>query len=171
MKKKQKKQGPTIAERKKINKNVKSPKPVVIKSLVEKIVENLIKLTTVPIEKSVIKWRINKVFGQYYFETEYKDKIYTFDGRHFYVYPAGYELPPGIRIGDKSGPDILLSARIDAALKEFGDLWQVICGQHERELKEDRLKQDKERDLTALRDETERLIALEKTRRILNDFK
>jgi len=129
-------------ERRKINKNVKLPKPAAIKNPAEKIVENLIKLTTVPIEKSIIKWQINRTFDQYHFKAEYKGKIYTFDGRHFDVYPAGYELPPGIRIGDKSGPDILLSARIDAAPKEFGDLWQAICGQHEKELLEDKRKRD-----------------------------
>ena len=148
---------------KKLKKNIKVP--------LIGIIEHLTRLTTVPIEKSIIKWRMEKIFSQYYFETEYKGKVYTFDGRHFYVYPAGHELPPGVRINDKSGPDLLLNARIDAAPKEFSELWQVICGQHKRELAEDRLKQDKERDLAELRDGTNRLITLENTRQIFEDFK
>ena len=158
-------------EIRRINKNAKLPKPAATKNPAEKIVENLIKLTTVPIEKSVIKWRVDKVFGQYYFETEHKDKIYTFDGRHFYVYPAGYELPPGVSIGGKSGPELLCHVRIDAIPKQLGKLWRQLCGQHERKLKKDCLQQDKERDLTGLRYATERLMALEKTRQILNGFK
>ncbi|OGF62666.1 hypothetical protein A2662_03985 [Candidatus Giovannonibacteria bacterium RIFCSPHIGHO2_01_FULL_45_33] len=159
------------AERRRINKNVKLPNVNSPKAPLLSIIENLVRLTTVPIEKSIIKWRMDKIFSQYYFETEYKGKAYAFDSRHFYVYPAGHELPPGVRIGDKSGPNLLLNTKIGVAPKKFGELWQVICGQHERELAEDRLKQDKERDLAELKDGTNRLIALENTRQILKDFK
>ena len=141
------------------------------KSSAEQIVENLIKLTTVPIEKSVIKWRMDKVFNQYNFEAEYKGKIYRFDGRHFYVYPAGHELPPGIRIGDKSGPELLLNVRINTAPKEFGDLWRVVCGQHERELAEDRISREKEMEAMKIAQEKERNRISENTKQILNDFK
>lgn len=141
------------------------------KSDLEKILEYLIKFTIVPREKSPIQWRMDKVFSFYSFETEVKGKIYVFDGRHFYVYPAGHELPPGVRIGDKEGPDILLSARIDAAPKLFGELWQKVCGQHKKELLEDEIEHVREHKEHDLRQEKERKRVLENTKKILEDFK
>lgn len=47
-----------------------------------KILEGLMRFTTVPLEKSAIKWRMNMVFSQPSFKTEYKGKAYAFDGRH-----------------------------------------------------------------------------------------
>jgi len=141
------------------------------KSSVEKIVENLVKLTTVPIEKSVIKWRMDKVFSQYRFETEYKCKIYAFDGRHFIVYPAGYELPPGVRIADKQGPDILLNTKINAAPKLFGELWMQVCGQHEKELDDDKIAQERENTTAEARQKAERERVNKNVELILEDFK
>lgn len=141
------------------------------KNDLEKILEHLIKLTTVPREKSPIQWRMDKVFSQYHFETEHKGKIYAFDGRHFFVYPAGYELPPGIRIGDKAGPDILLHARIDAAPKLFGELWQRVCGQYEKELQEDARKERESLDILARRQKAERELSSRLAKDILKDFK
>lgn len=137
----------------------------------EKILENLIKLTTIPREKSVIQWRMDKVFEVYYFEAEYRGKIYKFDGRHFYVYPAGYELPPGIRIGDKTGPGILLYVKITAAPELFGELWQRVCGQHEKELREEQVRLAKERDGMEQKRRWDQKRALENTKKILGDFR
>ena len=140
-------------------------------SPIEKILKNLIKLTTVPREKSAIQWKMDKVFSMYHFETEYKGKVYTFDGRHFFIYPAGYELPPGIRIGDKEGPDILLHARIDAAPKQFADLWQVVCGQHEKELQENERKERESLKASERRQKAERELSSRLAKDILKDFK
>lgn len=140
------------------------------KSDLEKIIEYLIKFTIAPREKSPILWRMDKVFSQYHFEAECKDKIYAFDGRHFYVYPAGYDLPPGIRIGDKEGPDILLYARVDVAPKLFGELWQRVCCQYEKELLEDEIKHASEHKKHDLLQEEERKRVLKNTKKILEDF-
>jgi len=140
------------------------------KSPAEKIVENLIKLTTVPIEKSVIKWRMDKVFTQYSFEAEYKGKIYSFDGRHFRVYPAGYELPPGIRISEKSGPELLLHVRVDGMPKQLGELWQRLCGQHEKELQEDARKEREYLESMARKQKSARELAKRQAEGILKDF-
>ncbi len=139
-------------------------------SAIEKILKSLIRLTTIPREKSVIRWKMDKVFSTYHFETEYKGKIYAFDGRHFYVYPSGHELPPCIRIGDKSGPDVLLSVKISAMPELFGELWQQICGQHEKELIEDKIAEMHENKTIEARREVERKRALENTEKILKDF-
>jgi len=136
-----------------------------------KIIKYLTRFTTVPIEKSGIQWRIDTVFNFYRFETEVKGKIYVFDGRHFMVYPAGYELPPGIRIGDKSGPDILLNVKINMAPKLFGELWMQVCGQHEKEIAEDQVAREREVEITKKTQEEERKRVLENTKRILDDFR
>ena len=141
------------------------------KSDLEKIIEYLIKFTMVPREKSPIQWKMDKVFNFYRFETEVKGNVYVFDGRHFYVYPAGYELPPGIRIGDKEGPDILLHARIDAAPKQFADLWQVVCGQHEKELQEDARKERESLEASERRQKAERKQSSRLATDILKGFK
>ena len=128
------------------------------KSPVEKIIKNLIKLTTVPIEKSVIKWRMDKVFGQYRFEAKYKDKIYVFDGRHFIVC-------------NKQDPDLLLNIKINVAPKLLGELWMLICGQHDKELAEDQAAREREVKISKQTQEAERKHVLENTERILKDFK
>ena len=152
-------------------KELSKPRQKKDKSQLEKILEYLIKYTIVPREKSPIRWQMDKIFNFYRFETEVKGKIYAFDGRHFYVYPAGCELPPGIRIGDKTGPEILLHARIDVAPQHFGELWQRVCGQHEKELQEDDRKWEKEVITDKLRREEERKRILKNTEKILEDFK
>jgi len=141
------------------------------KSPLEKVIEYLIKYTIVPREKSPIQWQMDKVFNFYRFETEVKGKIYTFDGRHFYVYPAGYELPPGVRIGDKSGPELLLHVRVDAMPKPLGELWQRLCGQHEKELAEDKKKWDIYVAEVELRSRHDKEKAIISAKDILDDFK
>ena len=144
---------------------------IIEKSPEGKIIGGLVKLTTVPLEKSVIKWQMDKVFNQYYFKAEYKGKVYSFDGRHFYVYPTGYEPPPGIRIGEKQGPDLLLHARFDARPQLFGELWQVVCGQHEKELQEDARKEREYNNEISVKQTKERKRILSRANDILKDFK
>ena len=138
---------------------------------VRKIVEGLIRLTTVPVEKSVIKWQMNKVFSQCCFETRYKNKIYSFDGRHLCIYPAGYELPSGVIIGFKQGPDILLHIRIDAMPRLLSELWRNICGQHEKTMQNIQSQENANVFKENLRQRMEREKVLNSANEILRDFK
>lgn len=106
------------------------------------VINNLIRLTTVPRENSKICWDRDLFFGKAFYRTEYKGKVYKFDGRHFYVYPAGYELPPGVSIGDKKGPDILIHILNDSLLSHLAQLWRAMEGQYAKEIVDERAKRD-----------------------------
>lgn len=104
---------------------------------VSNIFRKLVRLTTVPREKSVVQWKLTRIFSSCSFETEYKGKVYVFDGRRLYVYPAGHDLPPYIRIGDRKGPDILVDVdcRLFRALSD--KLFRAARAQYTKELDED----------------------------------